>query len=111
MGHFMSSCSNKSILVAVNYVSMWVEAIAHPTNDAKVVVRFLKKHIFTIFGTPCDIISDGGSHFYNTQIESLLAKYHVKHKIAITYHSQTSVQVEVSNQEIKCVLEIIMSQS
>ncbi|KAL5580265.1 hypothetical protein UlMin_012707 [Ulmus minor] len=47
----------KYILVAVDYVSKWVEAGAFPTNDAKVVTRFLKKNIFTRFGTPRAIIT------------------------------------------------------
>ena len=56
---FPSSFSNQYILVAIDYVSKWVEAVAFPTNDAMVVVKFLKKYIFTRFGTLRAIISDG----------------------------------------------------
>ncbi|XP_070011019.1 uncharacterized protein [Nicotiana sylvestris] len=104
MGPFVSSYGNKYIIVAVDYVSKWVEAAALPTNDAKVVVGFLKKNIFTRFGTPRAIISDGGTHFCNRAFEKLLAKYDVRHKVATPYHPQTSGQVEVSNREIKSVL-------
>ncbi|XP_070015902.1 uncharacterized protein [Nicotiana sylvestris] len=87
---------------------LWVkgcnESAALPTNDAKVVVGFLKKNIFTRFGTPRAIISDGGTHFCNRAFEKLLAKYDVRHKVATPYHPQTSGQVEVSNREIKSVL-------
>ncbi|XP_070020170.1 uncharacterized protein [Nicotiana sylvestris] len=86
------------------YVPKWVEAISLPTNDARVVVGFLKKNIFTHFGTPRAIISDGGTHFCNRAFEKLLAKYNVCHKVATPYHPQTSEQVEVSNREIKSVL-------
>ncbi|XP_070015624.1 uncharacterized protein [Nicotiana sylvestris] len=65
IGPFVSSFSNKYILVAVNYVSKWVEAVALRTNDPRVVVGFLKKNIFTRFGTLRAIISDGGTHFCN----------------------------------------------
>ncbi|GJW28105.1 reverse transcriptase domain-containing protein [Tanacetum coccineum] len=58
--------SNKYILVAVDYLSKWVEAKALPTNDARVVVRFLKA-LFARFGTPRAIISDRGTHFCNDQ--------------------------------------------
>nr|KYP49468.1 Transposon Ty3-I Gag-Pol polyprotein [Cajanus cajan] len=75
MGPFPSYFSNQYILDAVDYVSKWVEASAFPTNDAKVVVSFIRKHIFTRFGVPRAIISDGGSHFCNKQFESLLGKY------------------------------------
>ena len=58
MGPFPPSFSNLYILVAVDYVSKWVEAFAVPTNDAKVVLNFLRRHVFTRFGTPRVIISD-----------------------------------------------------
>ncbi|XP_070011167.1 uncharacterized protein [Nicotiana sylvestris] len=102
MGPFVSSFGNKYVLVAVDYVSKWVEAAVLPTNDAR-VVGFLKKNIFTRFGTRA-IISDGGTHFCNRAFEKLLAKYDVRHKVATPYHPKTSGQVEVSNREIKSVL-------
>ena len=46
VGPFPSSCGNEYILVAIDYVSKWVEAVATPYNDAKTVVKFLKKNIF-----------------------------------------------------------------
>jgi len=49
----------------VDYVSKWVEAIALPNNDVKSVTKFIKKNIFSRFGTPRVIISDEGSHFDN----------------------------------------------
>ncbi|XP_070017942.1 uncharacterized protein [Nicotiana sylvestris] len=55
------------------YVTKWVEAATLPTNDARVVMGFLKKNIFTHFGTPRAIISDGGTHFCNRAFEKLLA--------------------------------------
>ncbi|KAL9460268.1 hypothetical protein AB3S75_003471 [Citrus x aurantiifolia] len=97
MGPFPSSFKNKYIMVAVDYVSKWVEAVALPSNDARVVVSFLKKNIFTRFGTLKAIISDGGKHFCNRQFEALLRKYGVTHRVATPYHPQTSGQVEVSN--------------
>ncbi|GJU94280.1 reverse transcriptase domain-containing protein [Tanacetum coccineum] len=57
MGPFPSSRGNKYILVAVDYLSKWVEAKVLPTNDARVVVKFLKS-IFSRFGAPRAIISD-----------------------------------------------------
>jgi len=105
MGPFPPSNGNQYILVAVDYVSKWVEAVALPTNDAKVVLKFLKKHIFTRFGTPRAIISDGGTHFINQLVKNILAKYGVRHKVATAYHPQTSGQVEVSNREVKQILQ------
>ena len=105
MGPFPSSFNNLYIMLAVDYVSKWVEAIASPTNDAKVVQRFLKKNIFTRFGVPRALISDGGSHFCNKQLEKVLQKYGVRHKITTPYHPQANGQTEISNRAIKKILE------
>ena len=61
-------------------------------------------NIFSRFGVPKAIISDGGAHFCNRPFETLLAKYGVKHKVATPYHPQTSGQVELANREIKNIL-------
>ncbi|KAJ4700581.1 Retrovirus-related Pol polyprotein [Melia azedarach] len=111
MGPFPSSFSNQYILVAVDYVSKWVEAVAVRNNDAKTVTNFLRKYIFTRFGTPRAIISDGGKHFCNRQFEALLGKYGDTHRIATAYHPQTSGQVEISNRELKKILEKTVSNS
>ncbi|XP_072065869.1 uncharacterized protein [Arachis hypogaea] len=90
MGPFPPSYSFKYILVAVEYVSKWVKAIATTTCDAQVVLQFLKKHIFTRYRVPKGLVSDGGSHFCNKQMEKLLYKYGVMHKVATPYHPQTN---------------------
>nr|GEV49797.1 reverse transcriptase domain-containing protein [Tanacetum cinerariifolium] len=70
---FPSSKGNKYILVAVDYLSKWVEAKALPTNDARVVVKFLKS-LFVRFGTPRAIISDRGTHLFNDQFAKVILK-------------------------------------
>ncbi|GJY59901.1 reverse transcriptase domain-containing protein [Tanacetum coccineum] len=104
MGHFVFTMGNKYILIAVDYLSKWVEAKALPTNDARVVVKFLKS-LFARFGTPRAIISDRGTHFCNDQFAKVMSKYGVTHRLAIAYHPQTSGQVEVSNRGLKRILE------
>ncbi|KAG9458219.1 hypothetical protein H6P81_002727 [Aristolochia fimbriata] len=111
MGPFPSSCGFEYILVAVEYVSKWVEVIATRTNDARVVLEFLRKNIFTRFGAPRAIISDSGKHFCNTQFTTLLKKFGVRHKVATPCHAQTSGQVEVSNRELKRILDKTVSLS
>ncbi|XP_070057467.1 uncharacterized protein [Nicotiana tomentosiformis] len=49
-------------------------AVALPNNEARSVVAFLKKNIFTRFGTPRAIISDGGVHICNKVFDTLLTK-------------------------------------
>jgi hypothetical protein len=105
MGHFPSPYSNLYILVCVDYVTKWVEAIACVANDAHTVINFLRKNIFARFGVPRVLISDGGTHFCNRYLENVFAKYNVKHKVSTPYHPQTCGLVEVSNRQLKQILE------
>ncbi|GJY63529.1 reverse transcriptase domain-containing protein [Tanacetum coccineum] len=100
MGPFPSSRGNKYILVAVYYLSKWVEAKELPTNDAQVVVKFLKS-LFSRFGAPRAIISDRGTHFCNDKFARVMSKYGVTHHLSTPYHPQTSGQVEVTNRGLK----------
>ena len=105
MGPFPASYNNLYILLAVDYVSKWVEAIPTRTNDAKVVAQFLRSNIFSRFGTPRDLITDNGTHFCNKVIDKVLQKYGVRHRTSLAYHPQSNGQTEVSNREIKYILE------
>nr|GEY51329.1 DNA-directed DNA polymerase [Tanacetum cinerariifolium] len=88
----------------IDYLSKWVEAKAFPTNDARVVVKFLK-YLFARFGTLRAIISDRGTHFCDDKFAKVMSKYGVTHRLSTAYHPQTSGQVEVSNQGLKRILE------
>ncbi|GJV97053.1 reverse transcriptase domain-containing protein [Tanacetum coccineum] len=84
--------------------SLTFEAKALPTNDARVVCKFLKS-LFARFGAPRAIISDRGTHFCNDQFAKVMLKYGVTHRLSTAYHPQTSGQVEVSNRGLKRILE------
>ncbi|GKE43054.1 reverse transcriptase domain-containing protein [Tanacetum coccineum] len=62
IGPFPNSKGNKYILVAVDYVSKWVEAQALPTNDARVVIKFLRR-LFARFGVPKALIAAAKNRF------------------------------------------------
>ena len=111
MGPFPASFENLYILLAVDYVSKWVEATACPKNDANTVVGFLQRNILSKFGAPRTIISDGGSHFANKVFEKLMNRYGIKHIMSLAYHPQTNGQDEISNKEIKKILEKTVSSS
>nr|GEU57782.1 reverse transcriptase domain-containing protein [Tanacetum cinerariifolium] len=104
MGPFPSSRGIRYILVAVDYLSKWVEAKALPTNDARVVVKFLKS-LFARFETLRAIISNRGTHFCNDKFAKIMSKSGATHHLSTAYHPQTSGQVEVSNQGLKRILK------
>ena len=65
----------------------------------------MKKNIFSIYGVPKALISDGSSHFCNKQLDTLISKYAIYHRVAIPYHPESNGLAEVSNREIKWILE------
>ncbi|GKD15834.1 reverse transcriptase domain-containing protein [Tanacetum coccineum] len=81
-----------------------VEAQALPTNDARVMIRLLRR-LFVRFGVPKALISDQGTHFCNSQLEKALQKYGVTHKLSIAYHPQTNRHTKATNRDIKHILE------
>ena len=99
MGPFPVSFGFLYILLVVDYVLKWVEAIPTRTNDSRVVADFVKSNIFCRFAVPRAIISDQGTHFCNRTMEALLQKYGIAQRISTTYHPQTNGQAEISNIE------------
>ncbi|CAM8994084.1 unnamed protein product [Rhodiola kirilowii] len=105
MGPFPVSCGYTYILVGVDYVSKWVEAKATRCDDAKTVIDFLRTNLFCRYGVPKAIISDQGTNFCNRMMAATLKRYHVHHRTSTAYHPQTNGQAEISNREIKGILE------
>ena len=97
MAPFLSSFGNLYILLAMDYVSKWVEAIACSRNNANTVVRFIQRNILSKFGAPRTIISDEGIHFANKVFSKLMRKYGIRHVMGLTYHPQSNAQVEIFN--------------
>ncbi|CAM8999135.1 unnamed protein product [Rhodiola kirilowii] len=105
MGPFPVSCGYTYILVAVDYVLKWVEAKATKCDDAKTVTDCLRTNLFCRYGVPKAILSDQGTHFCNRTMAATLKHYHVHHRTSMAYHPQTNGQAEISNREIKGILE------
>ena len=92
MGPFPPSFGIQYILLVMDYVSKWVEAISCPRNDANTVVGFIQRNILSRFGAPRIIISDEGSHFGNTLFAKLMGRYGIRHIMGLTYHPQSNGQ-------------------
>ena len=108
MGPFPKVNGYEYILMAVDYVSKWVEVVATRTNTSKVVSEFVESHIFCRYGCPRAMISDGGSHFVNHAFRSILKKHGVHHRITSPYHPEANGQIELCNREIQKILKKIV---
>ena len=74
-------------------------------DDSRTVIKFLKKNIFSRFRVSKPLVSDGGSHFCNKALDHLLDKYGIHDRTSTPYHPQSNGLAEVSNREIKRILE------
>jgi hypothetical protein len=110
MGPFPKSKDCEYILVAVDYVSKWVEALPCQVADAKHTRKMFHNIICPRFIVPRMVISDGGSHFIDKTFRSFLRELGSQHNIATPYHLQTSGQAETSNKQIKNILQKMVNE-
>ena len=104
MGLFLKSKNYEYILVVVDYVSKWVEAMPCRAVDAKNSKKMFEEIIFPRFGVPRMVISDGGTHFTDKNFHHYLSRHGICHNVATPYHPHTSGQAETSNKQIKNIL-------
>jgi hypothetical protein len=110
MGPFPKSGKFEYILVAVDYVSKWVEALPCRTANHKSSIRMSEETTFPRFGTPRLVISDGGSHFIDKPFKKYLMNHGIQHNVTTPYHLQTSGQGETSKKQIKNILQKTVDQ-
>ena len=104
MWPFQKSNDSEYILIAIDYVSKWVEALPYRAADARHAKKMFHEAIFPRFRTPWMVISDGGSHFIDKTFRAFLKELGTNHNIATPYHPQTGGQAETSNKHIKNIL-------
>ncbi|MCO5568771.1 hypothetical protein L7F22_022471 [Adiantum nelumboides] len=97
------------IIIAINYLTKWVEAKATSKNDAKMTTQFLYENIFTRYGLPIKIVSNKGTHFINEVIEFLLDEFMVIHKKSPPYHPQANGQAKSTNKILVTILTKIVN--
>jgi transposase InsO family protein len=97
MGPFQKSYDSEHILIDIDYMSKWVDALPYGTANAKHARKMFHEVIFPRFGTPRMVISDEGSHFIDKTFRAFLKELRAKHNIATPYHPPTSGQEETSN--------------
>jgi hypothetical protein len=104
MGPFPNSNRYEHILVMVDYVSKWVEAIPCRRASTEESISMIKNVIFPCYGVPRILISDGGTHFTGNSFWKCLSKLGIEHRVATAYHPQTNGQAETSNKQLKSIL-------
>jgi transposase InsO family protein len=96
MGPFKNSHGFEYILIMVDYVSKWVEAMPCRKASTEESITMIKNVIFPRFGTQRILISDGGTHFTGKNFKKCLSKLGIEHRVSTAYHPQTNGQAETS---------------
>jgi transposase InsO family protein len=104
MGPFKNSHGFEHILVMVDYVSKWVEAMTCRKASTEESIAMTKSMIFPRFGTTRILISDGGTHFTGKNFKKCLSKLGIEHRVSTAYHPQTNGQAETTNRQLKSIL-------
>jgi transposase InsO family protein len=104
MGPFKNSYGYEYILVMVDYVSKWVEAMPCRKASTEESITMIKNVIFPHFGTPRILISDGGTHVTGKNFKKCLSKLGIEHRVSTAYRPQTNGQVETLNRQLKSIL-------
>ena len=68
------------------------------------VADFIFEEIYARYGTPREIISNGGAQLTSHMIARLMQKYGVKHRVTTPYHPQANGQVESTNKVLENIL-------
>jgi transposase InsO family protein len=104
MGPFRNSHGFEHILIMVDYVSKWVETMPCCKTSTEESIAMIKSMICPCFGTLRSLISDGGTHFTGKNFKKCLSKLGIEHRVSTAYHPQTNGQVEISNRQLKNIL-------
>jgi hypothetical protein len=75
-------------MVAIDYVTKWVEAQTLHTNTTTITTKFLYEHILTRFGCPLTIVTNQGTHFINDAIRHLIDHFIFRYTNSIIYYPQ-----------------------
>jgi hypothetical protein len=104
----ITSKNNRYLIVAMDYLTKWPEAIAVPDCKAETIARFLYEEIITRHGTPNEILSDRGTSFLNKVVKELCDKFQIKHRLTSSYRPQTNGMVERFNRTIgECISKLL----
>jgi hypothetical protein len=95
---------NKYMVVAIEYLTKWVEVRALDRATAENVANFIHEEIICRFGAPKVIMTDQGSHFKNQMVDKLCNNYKIEHRLSSPYHPQTNGLVERFNRTLTGML-------
>ena len=99
-----TSNGHRFILVAIDYITKWVEDVSFTSITKNFVARFIKHNLICRYGIPERIITDNGTNLNNTMITALYAQFKIKHHNSSPYRPKMNGDVEATNKNIKKII-------
>lgn len=93
------------IFVAIDYFTIWVEAVSYANVTKQVVARFLKKEIICRYEVPNRIIIVNGSNLNNKMMKELCKDFKIEHHNSSSYRPKMNGVIEVANKNIKNIIQ------
>ena len=101
----VTSNGHRFIVVAIDYLTKWVEAASYKLVTKKVVVDFVCNNMICRFGIPESIITDNGANLKSHLMREICEQFKITHRNSTAYHSLVNRDVEASNKNIKNIFE------
>jgi transposase InsO family protein len=95
---------NKYLLVAIDHFTKYAWVFPVPDNTARITASMLWHHIFSVFGTPEEILTDGASTLVADELRQLYALFHIEPLVSTAYYPQGNGVVERCNGSVKDII-------
>jgi hypothetical protein len=106
-----SSRGNRYIIIPVDYLTKWVEAMPRFNNYGETSTLFIFNQIVERFRILKEIVTDHGSHFQNKMMTKLMSNLRFKQENLLPYYLQVNGQVEAVNKSLKKILQWTINSS
>ncbi|XP_060195081.1 uncharacterized protein LOC132624294 [Lycium barbarum] len=102
-----TSNGHRSILVAIDYFTKWVEASTYKAVTKKVAADFVRNNIVCRFGIPESIVTDNATNLNSDLMRETCEKFRIAHRNSTSYRPQMNGAVKAANKNIKKILRKI----
>ncbi|KAA0055604.1 hypothetical protein E6C27_scaffold222G00880 [Cucumis melo var. makuwa] len=70
---------HRFILMAIDYITKWIEAASYCNVTRGVMLKFIKKELICRYGLPMGIITDNAKNLNNKMMDELFEQFKINH--------------------------------